>query len=74
MRYLGILLNKRMTHMAEDNIRHLLNKMKLDFMKWSHLQLSMYGRIQAVKMITTYQYNYVMGMLHTSILQTLESE
>lgn len=46
-----------------DNLDPLLARMKLDFEKWAHLGLSMWGRVREVQMVTLPLYNYVLGML-----------
>ena len=49
--------------MVADNLDPIITRMKLDFDKWSHLGLPMWGRVQEDQMVTLLRYTYVLGML-----------
>ena len=63
LKYLGILVNRGLEHMISDNLDPIILRMKLDFEKWSSLGLSMWGRVQAVRMVTLPLFTYSLSML-----------
>ena len=48
LKYLGTLINRGLDRIIMDNLELIIDQMKLDFAKWSHLGLSMWGKVQAV--------------------------
>ncbi|KAJ1088905.1 hypothetical protein NDU88_002059 [Pleurodeles waltl] len=63
LRYLGIDVNRGLDNMVVDKLDPLTCSMKRDFAKFTHLGLSMWGRVQAVRMVTLPRFLYVLGML-----------
>ncbi|KAJ1088051.1 hypothetical protein NDU88_001210 [Pleurodeles waltl] len=49
--------------MVVDNLDPLIVRTRLDFAKWSHLNLYRWGRVQVVRMATLPGYTFVLGML-----------
>ena len=74
LKYLGILVNQGRDWMVVDNLDPIIAHIKLDFDKWSHLGISTWGRVQAVRMVTLPRFTYVLGMLPLLVpLKTLRS-
>ena len=53
--------------MISENLDPLLNKIELHFKSWDKLQISLWGRIQVIKMVIAPKLNYVVNMLPLSI-------
>lgn len=63
IKYLGIAITKSTRTMRERNLDSLTAKVKLDLQRWSHLPLSLAGRIQIIKMNVLPRYLYVFQCL-----------
>ena len=60
--------------MISNNLDPIITRMKLDFEKWSSLGLSVWGRVQAVRMVTLVRFTYALSMLPLLVpLKTLRS-
>ena len=49
--------------MVSDNIQPFVEKTKAEYAKWSQLNLSLWDRIQAVKMLIVSRFAYVLETL-----------
>lgn len=66
LQYLGILINRVLNSMVLDNIQPFISRMDQDFTLWSTLQVSFWGTIQMIKMVTP-RFYYVFGKLPLTI-------
>lgn len=71
MKYLGIELNPDINDIMADNIGKLLNKIKTNLDKWTKLNLTLWGKVNTVKMVIAPLINYYTGMLPMCIPQPL---
>ena len=67
MKYLGIFLNPGLKNMIKDNFDPLLEKIKLLFKSWDKLLISLWGRVQIIKMVITPKLLYPISMLPLNI-------
>lgn len=65
-KYLGILLNPELENMILDNFSPVSDKIELLFKGWDKLQISLWGRIQAIKMVIAPKLNYLSSIKHTT--------
>uniref|UniRef100_A0A3B5QC12 C1q domain-containing protein n=1 Tax=Xiphophorus maculatus TaxID=8083 RepID=A0A3B5QC12_XIPMA len=76
LKYLGILLNPGLEDIILDNFEPVINKISLLLKGWDKLQISLWGRVQAIKMIITPKLNYLFSLLPLktphSIFKTLD--
>uniref|UniRef100_A0A3B4YJP5 Reverse transcriptase domain-containing protein n=1 Tax=Seriola lalandi dorsalis TaxID=1841481 RepID=A0A3B4YJP5_SERLL len=63
MKYLGIKLSDEISEMVALNFNPLLQKIKTNLDKWGKLKLTLWGKIDVVKMIVAPQFGYVAMML-----------
>uniref|UniRef100_A0A3P8RWJ4 Reverse transcriptase domain-containing protein n=1 Tax=Amphiprion percula TaxID=161767 RepID=A0A3P8RWJ4_AMPPE len=71
MKYLGIELDPDIEDILADSMGKLINKIKTNLDKWSKLNLTLWGKVNAVKMVITPLINYYTGMLPICIPQPL---
>lgn len=71
MKYLGIQLNTKLDEIMMSNMEPLLQKIKLNLDKWEKLKLSLWGKINVIKMVVAPQFNYVSMMLPVCITPQL---
>lgn len=71
MKYLGIRLSPDLTNIIAINVQPLLQKMKINLDKWKLLNLTLWGKINTVKMLVAPQFNYVSMMIPIIIDNTL---
>uniref|UniRef100_A0A671TVA8 Reverse transcriptase domain-containing protein n=1 Tax=Sparus aurata TaxID=8175 RepID=A0A671TVA8_SPAAU len=67
MKYLGILLNPELVNMIKDNFDPLLQKIQLLFKAWDKLLISLWGRVQVIKMMVAPKLIYPLSMLPLNI-------
>ena len=67
LKYLGILLNPGLDNMMPDNFDPVLNKIQLILKGWDKLLISLWGRIQAIKMVIAPKLNYLLSMLPLAV-------
>lgn len=63
MKYLGIRLCSDLTNIITINIQPLLQKFKINLDKWKLLNLTVWGKINTIKMLVAPQFNYVSMMI-----------
>ena len=63
MKYLGIELNPNIDDIMADNMGKMLNKIKTNLDKWSKLNLTLWGKVNTVKMVIAPLINYYTRML-----------
>lgn len=71
LKYLGILLNLGLENMISDNFDPVLNKIKLLLNGGDKLQISLWGRVQAIKTVIAPRLNYLLSMLPLSVPVTI---
>lgn len=71
LKYLGIILNPGLENIIHDNFTPVLNKIHLLLKGWDKLQISLWGRVQAVKMVIAPKLNYLLSMLPLSVPPTI---
>lgn len=71
LKYLGILLNPGLENVIRDNFEPTINKISLLLQGWDKLQISLWGRAQAVKMIITPKLNYLFNLLPLTVPQSM---
>ncbi len=59
MKYLGIRLSGDLTEMPILNFNSLLQKIKTSLDKWEKIKLTLWGKVNAIKMAIIPQFNYV---------------
>ena len=62
-KYLGVVITRSIRSLREQNVAALTSKVKLDLQRWSHLPLSLAGRVQIVKMNVLPRYLYLFQCL-----------
>ncbi len=67
LNYLGILLNPGLENMIPDNFHPVLNKIEILLKGWDKVQISLWGRIQAIKMGVAPKLNYLLSKLPLSV-------
>lgn len=67
MKYLGIQLNPNLEEIMLANMEPLLRKIKMNLDKWEKLKLTLWGKINVIKMVVAPQFNYVSMMLPVDI-------
>merc|ERR1712131_488742 len=63
MKYLGIKLNRNLDEIMGDNMAPLLQKIQTNLDKWEKLKLTLWGKVNVIKMVIAPQFNYVSMML-----------
>lgn len=71
MKYLGIQLNSNLEEIMMLNMEPLLQKIKINLDKWGKLKLTLWGKINVIKMVVAPQFNYVSMMLPVNIAPQL---
>lgn len=71
VKYLGIHLNPNLDKVMLSNMEPLLQKIKLNLEKWGKLKLTLWGKINVIRMVVAPQFNYVSMMLPVSISPNL---
>lgn len=69
--YLGIELNSDIRVTMNTNMEKLLNKCKVHLDKWSKLRMTLWGKVNTIKMIVALQINDITGMIPVCIPQQL---
>lgn len=67
MKYLGIKLSDDMDKIVALNCNPLLQKIKTNLDKWGKQKLTLWGKINVIKMIVAPQFSYVAMMLPMKI-------
>lgn len=67
IRYLGILFPHQISKILEKNLDPLLKKISLDTQRWSSLSLSLWGKVNALKMNVIPRLNYLLQCLPIAI-------
>lgn len=67
MKYLGIALNPGLANMIKDNFEPLLQKIQLLFKGWDKHLISLWGRVQVIKMVVAPKLIYPLSMLPLNI-------
>lgn len=67
MKYLGIQLNPNLDEIMLSNMEPLLQKIKMNLDKWEKLKLTLWGKINVIKMVVAPQFNYISMMLPVDI-------
>ena len=67
MKYLGLKLSAELTDIMEMNLAPLLQKMKNNLDKWKIINLTLWGKVNTIKMVIAPQFNYVSMMLPLTI-------
>lgn len=67
IKYLGILFPYSLSDIIRLNFEPLLNKFQADIERWSPLYLSLWGKINVIKMISAPRFNYVLQALPLKI-------
>ncbi len=70
MKYLGIKLSEDIDKITALNLNPLLQKIKTNLHKWGKLKLTLWGKINVIKMIVAPQFSYVAMMLPIKIPST----
>ncbi len=63
MKYLGLKLTADLSDIIEINLMPLLQKMKNNLERWKIINLTLWGKINTIKMVITPQFNYISMML-----------
>lgn len=63
MEYLGIRLNPDIEEIITTNMEKLLDKIKANLEKWGRLNLTLWGKVNTIKMVVAPQINYLTGMV-----------
>lgn len=67
MMYLGIRLSRKVEEMPALNLEPVLQKIKTNLDKWGKLRLTLWGKVNVLKMVVAPQFNYVLMMLPVTI-------
>jgi len=67
MKYLGVKLTQNVEDIMLLNYEPLLSKIKNNVDKWEQLKLSLWGKVNIVKMIIAPQFNYISMMIPVNI-------
>lgn len=67
MKYLGITLNPDINEIMVENIEKLLTRIKSNLDNWSKLHLTLWGKINTIKMVIAPLINYYTGMIPIGI-------
>uniref|UniRef100_A0A3P9MG76 Reverse transcriptase zinc-binding domain-containing protein n=1 Tax=Oryzias latipes TaxID=8090 RepID=A0A3P9MG76_ORYLA len=67
IKYLGITFPPYLSNLVKINIEPLLDRMKIDIERWSQLYLSMWGKVNIIKMVCTPKFNYLLQALPVHI-------
>lgn len=70
IKYLGIIFPPKLTDLMKINIEPLLDQMKTDVERWNQLFLSMWGRVNIIKMVCTPKFNYLLQTLPVHVPMT----
>lgn len=62
-KYLGILLNPNVNEIMMDNMEKLLPKITENLYNWSKLHLTLWGKVNTIKMAVAPLINYYTGMM-----------
>ncbi len=62
MKYLGVELDPDIREIMTTNMEKVLNKIKTNLDNWSKLHLTLWGKVNAIKMVVAPQINYLTGM------------
>lgn len=71
MKYLGIQLNPNLDEIMLSNMEPLLQKIKMNLDKWGKLKLTLWGKINVIKMVVAPQFNYVSMIMPVNISSQL---
>ena len=63
IKYLGILFPSSLNDLVQVNFEPLMNKFKIDIERWSPLFLSLWGKVNVIKMNCTPKFNYLLQAL-----------
>ncbi|KAJ0061406.1 hypothetical protein NL108_018634 [Boleophthalmus pectinirostris] len=69
IKYLGILIPQNINKIIEKNIEPVLKKISLDTQRWSSLTLSLWGKVNVLKMNCVPKLNYLLQCLPITIPQ-----
>lgn len=67
MKYLGVRLTQNLEGIMALNYDPLLTKIQHNVEKWKHLKLTLWGKVNVVKMVVAPQFNYISMMLPLNI-------
>ena len=67
MKYLGIELDLDIGEIMTINMEKVLDKIQVNFDNWSKLHLTLWGKVNIIKMVVAPQINYITGMIPTCI-------
>lgn len=67
IKYLGILVTPSYNDMVQENFKPLLQKMKNSFARWSSIYLSLWGKINSLKMMTAPIIYYILAHIPLNI-------
>lgn len=70
-KYLGIYLSAGLRNIVPNNFDPVLNNIQHLIKGWDKLQLSLWGRVQAIKMVIVPKLNYLFNMLPLNIPKTI---
>lgn len=63
MKYLGIRLSRNLHDIVQINITPVLQSIKTNFAKWKMLNLSLWGKVNTIKMMVSSKINYIFMMI-----------
>ncbi len=67
MKYLGIKISSEVEEIPTLNLEPLLQKTKTNLDKWGKLKLTLWGKVNVIKMVVAPQFNYVLMMLPITV-------
>ena len=67
LKYLGLKLSAELEDIIEMNLSPLLQEMKNNLERWKIINLSLWGKVNTIKMVVAPQFNYVSMMLPLTI-------
>lgn len=67
MKYLGIRLSAETNNIMQINMSPLLQKRKNDLDKWKSINLTLWGKMNTIKMVVAPKFNYISMMIPVTI-------
>ena len=63
MKYLGIKLSQDVEEIPASNLEPILQKIKSNLDKWEKIRLTLWGKVNVIKMVISPQFNYILMMV-----------
>lgn len=67
MKYLGIKLSQDVEEIPASNLEPILQKIKNNLDKWGKIRLTLWGKVNVIKMVISPQLNYILMMVPVTI-------